>query len=167
MDVGGSRVAIAVVTIGLLAGCGGSGSDNDEAGRADNASTTVSVSTTTSLVYRTEVGVPAPPDAVVVSMDDYKFMPSTLRVAQGTFKLSLSNVETPSPCAGSGCGASFYDHDLVILDPVRGVPIARSERLAPGATGVFVVEGLQPGSYRFICTLHAQASMNGTIEVGA
>jgi plastocyanin len=169
MDVAGIRVAVAVVTIAVLTGCGGSDSGDRENSAARNSSAT-STTTTTPLIFSTEIGVPAPQDAVVVSMDDNTFMPSTLRVPSGTFKVALSNLETVPPCHGTGCGPSWsnhFRHDLAIIDPVRGVPIAQSERVAPGASAVFAIDGLAPGSYRFICTLHAQLSMNGQLEVAA
>jgi plastocyanin len=162
MGIRGSCVALAAVAISVVAGCGGSESDEDAA-PAPTTSTTAKVAAAAPLVYRTELGVPAPQDAVVVSMKGFTYHPATLQATGPTVTFALSNEETL--CSGPNCEEEAYDHDLRVLDPATGMAIARSELLAPGESGLFIVEGMQAGTYRFICSLHSNGGMNGTLEV--
>ena len=157
----GIRMAIVVVATTVLASCG----EKSEPSAAPRRSTTTTVAvTTTTLAYRTEKGAATPPDAVAVSMRDYKFDPSTVRSGSTTLRLALTNDETP--CAESSCDADLV-HDFVILNSATGLPLARSDKLSPGESGVFVVEGIPAGTYRFFCSIHVMASMEGTLEVAA
>ncbi len=63
-----------------------------------------------------------------------------------------------------------YDHVFDIRSIERN-SIAKSARIVPGAAGLFHIEGLQPGTYQFICSINghyggnAGGQMSGTIEV--
>lgn len=152
-------IAVAIVLVATFGGCeGGSG----DASSTSAPSTSMSAVTTTTLSYRTDVGAPPPSNALIVSMKDLKFLPSTLRTSTN-LRIWLSNDE--SPCVASTCRVADSVHDLVILDGATGLPLARSDRLDPGESGLFVVDRMPKGSYRFFCALHVPASMEGTLEV--
>ena len=162
VDFRRATVSLAIA-LTLVSACGGSDAGNGNNASAQSTSTTKPRATTTTLAVRTELGAAEPPDALVVEMGDYFFAPTELRISDSTLKVALRNISTPCP----NCPPKFSVHDFYILDPATGLPMARSERLDPGKAGVFVVEGLKPGSYRFICSLHGTLEMNGTLEVTA
>lgn len=154
----------ALVAMGALNGCRGDRASDE--GRTPSAARTSSTTTTTTTVkvdFRTDRGALAPADAIRVSMKDYKFLPATLRASSTGFRVALTNDEIV--CSAPTCRAADSAHDLVILNGATGLPLARSERLLPGESALFVVDRLAEGTYRFFCTLHVRASMEGTLEV--
>ena len=161
LKVGGALCLTIAVT--LTSGCGDSSAE-----REDSAPSTTKTppppTTTTTLATRTEIWAPEPPDAIVLNMDGFEFDQTALRISGGTLKVAMRNLEEPCP-RPIDCPPANFAHFFVILDPKRGVPLVRSEQIFPGQTGVFVVEGLKPGSYRFICSRHAKNGMMGTLEV--
>lgn len=127
--------------------------------------TTTTLATPTTLVHDTDESISAaPPGVQTITMTNYKFSPSTVRVQAGDVSLYLVNA---APAPGPEVQPDgFYDH-FVDIKSVERDSIAKSARIVPGAAGLFHVEGLQPGSYEFICTIHygPNGQMTGTIEV--
>ena len=162
----GRSLLIAVALASACAESNGDRQENASPTTKPQTSTTAMATTTTTLAARTEIGVPEPPDAVIVTMDGFEFTPSELRVSGGTLKVAMRNLEEPCPDEVQ-CPPIFYAHFFAILGPNDTQPMVRSAELFPGQSGVFVVEGLKPGNYRFICTRHAKNEMRGTLEVTA
>jgi|GEM_PF-6772149 len=154
--------AAALVTACLvLAACT---SRDDETPRAAPR-TTIPSATPTTLAHDTDESISAaPPGVQTITMTNYKFAPSTVRVQAGDVSLYLVNA---APAPGPEVQPDdFYDH-FIDIKSVERDSIAKSARIVPGAAGLFHVEGLQPGTYEFICTIHygPNGQMTGTIEV--
>jgi uncharacterized cupredoxin-like copper-binding protein len=81
--------------------------------------------------------------------------------------LWLDNREAPPPpgfCLEPDC----RHHDIQVTT-ATGLPMATSDRLAPGESAVFTIEALPAGEYQFHCTVgtHTAHGMRGTLEVTA
>ena len=82
---------------------------------------------------------------------EYSFDPATIAQDAHTINFALRN-------------QGQEEHDFELIGP-RGV-VAHIRAIQPGITkGISV--SLQPGSYRFVCTIgnHAQIGMTGTLTV--
>lgn len=87
------------------------------------------------------------PPALELAATEFAFDPSSAKVAS-TGTVTLTN-------NGS------VDHDVVIEDQTSG-------SVAPGESGEFTLEGLDPGTYEYYCSIpgHREAGMQGEVEVG-
>lgn len=92
-----------------------------------------------------------PAGSTKVTMTDFKFDPSDLKVKSGKVNFFLVN----------NGGVS---HDLVVTSS-DGKTVARSELVQPGNTTVLTVDNLAAGDYKFICDQpgHADQGMKGTL----
>ncbi|MGH7903632.1 MAG: cupredoxin domain-containing protein [Candidatus Dormibacteraceae bacterium] len=98
-------------------------------------------------------GGSAPPAGTIkIEMVDFAFKPAKLTVKSGAVSFYLVN---------DGSNA----HDMTIAAPTGGGTLAASELVQPGATAVFKVSGLRPGTYTFYCSVpgHRDAGMQGTL----
>jgi plastocyanin len=132
----------AVLTAGLLAGCGGDG------GATPPASSTVARAGT----------VTTAPDGVqevtLQTQDDYVFTPDHFTVAPGKVRVTVVNA------------AKQLTHNFTFPSGKGPAPIAEEiPLLAPGEkkTIGFTVE--QPGDYQFVCSFHTQLGQVGTMTV--
>ncbi len=97
-------------------------------------------------------------------MEDYEFVPSELATKEGKVTIFLANTDDGVLSDGGRPDDEIHDFYIASED---GFPLAKSPRLDPGTTGAFTIEGMRPGKYPFVCTLHAATQMRGTIEVTA
>jgi uncharacterized cupredoxin-like copper-binding protein len=96
-------------------------------------------------------GSSQPAGSTKVTMTDFKFDPSDLKVKSGKVSFLLVN----------NGGVS---HDLVVTSS-DGKTVARSELVQPGNSTVLTVDNLAAGDYKFICDQpgHADQGMKGTL----
>ncbi|HEY4865932.1 MAG TPA: cupredoxin domain-containing protein [Candidatus Dormibacteraeota bacterium] len=96
-------------------------------------------------------GSSQPAGSTKVTMTDFKFDPSDLKVKSGKVSFFLVN----------NGGVS---HDLVVTSS-DGKSVARSELVQPGNSTVLTVDNLAAGDYKFICDQpgHADQGMKGTL----
>jgi uncharacterized cupredoxin-like copper-binding protein len=120
----GVLVAMSALLLGLAA-CGGSGGSGG--------------------------GSSQPAGSTKVTMTDFKFSPSDLKVKAGKVSLFLVN----------NGGVS---HDMVVTSS-DGKAVGRSELVQPGNSTVLTVDNLAAGDYMIICDQpgHADQGMKGTI----
>jgi uncharacterized cupredoxin-like copper-binding protein len=92
-----------------------------------------------------------PAGSTKVTMTDFKFDPSDLKVKAGKVSLFLVN----------NGGVS---HDMVVTSS-DGKTVGRSELVQPGNSTVLTVDNLAAGDYKVICDQpgHADQGMKGTI----
>jgi uncharacterized cupredoxin-like copper-binding protein len=158
-----TATVLAVVTM-TASGCGGS--TPEESAAEVRTTVTSEAATTTTLAFTTEMGVAsAPPGAGTVAMLDVEYEPTAVEVTVGAVVLFLDNQDPPPPpgfCLEPNC----RDHDMQVTTST-GLPLATSDRLAPGESAVFTIEALPAGTYPFHCTVgtHAAHGMRGTLEV--
>jgi plastocyanin len=140
---GGGLVLGAVLTAGVLAGCGGDGG-----GATPPESSTVAGAGT----------VTTAPDGVqevtLQTQDDYVFTPDHFTVAPGKVRVTVVNA------------AKQLTHNFTFPSGKGPAPIAEEiPLLAPGEqkTIEFTVE--QPGDYEFVCSFHTQLGQVGTMTV--
>jgi plastocyanin len=121
-----SRLSVAVLAVALLAGCGGGSSSAQPAG------------------------------SFKVTMTEFHFEPSTLKVPPGKVVFYLVN-------AGNNTS-----HDLVIRD-AKGARLAGSELISAGDTTVFTVDSIAAGEYTYFCDQpgHEGSGMKGTLTVSS
>jgi plastocyanin len=139
---GGGLVLGAVLTAGLLAGCGGDGGATPP-----SSSTVAGVGTVTTA-----------PDGVqevtLQTQDDYVFTPDHFTVAPGKVRVTVVNT------------AKQLTHNFTFPSGEGPAPIAEEiPLLAPGEkkTVEFTVE--QPGAYQFVCSFHTQLGQVGMMTV--
>jgi plastocyanin len=89
----------------------------------------------------------------------------TITTASGD-RLAFEPAETavggPGPVAIVFRNASTLPHNLVFIE---GATASTNTIVQPGTTDEVVVDLPEPGSYRFVCTIHE--GMAGTITVGS
>ncbi len=83
---------------------------------------------------------------------DYRFHPSTLVVHQGLVRIVLVNTEKP----GSG-----PPHDVVF----SGLPGADVPLAAAGEVHSVTFTAPAPGTYNFVCSIHARQNQTGKLIV--
>ena len=95
-----------------------------------------------------------PAGSIMVTMTDYKFDPSSIKVPEGTVVFYLVN------------SANSNSHDMNIRD-AAGNHIAGSDTVTPGDVSVFTVDNLKPGTYTIYCSQpgHEASGMTGTLTV--
>ena len=115
------RIAVGLVVVALLAACGGGGGSAQPAG------------------------------SIKVTMNEYKFDPSTISAPSGKIVFFLVNGGTVS-------------HDLVIRDS-SGNRLGTSELVSAGDSVVFTVNNLAAGTYTIFCDQqgHEASGMKGTL----
>jgi plastocyanin len=139
---GGGLVLGAVLTAGLLAGCGGDGGATPPA-----TSTVAGVGTVTT----SSDGVQ---EVTLQTQDDYVFTPDHFTVAPGKVRVTVVNA------------AKQLTHNFTFPSAKGPAPIPEDiPLLAPGErkTIEFTVE--QPGDYQFVCSFHTQLGQVGTMTV--
>lgn len=92
-----------------------------------------------------------------------KFEPGEVSAPAGTIVFFLQNDQGDGPPA---------IHNFLLGTSIEGPPLAASPTLATGEAVVFTVEGVEPGTYVYWCTLpspdgspHSAAGMVGTLTV--
>jgi plastocyanin len=95
--------------------------------------------------------VSQPAGSTKVTMNEYKFDPSSINVTAGKVVFFVVNAGTVS-------------HDLVIRDST-GTRVAGSELVSAGDSIVFTVDNLAAGSYAIFCDQqgHEASGMKGTL----
>jgi len=138
-------IAALITACVVMAAC----ADRDDETPDAAPPTTIPHATPTTLAHDTDESISAaPPGVQTITMTNYKFAPSTVQVHAGDVSLYLVNA---APAPGPDVQPDgFYDHFIDIKSAERD-SIAKSARIVPGAAGLFHVEGLQPGTYEFIC----------------
>lgn len=112
----------AMIALALLAGCGGGGG-----------------------------GTAQPAGSIKVSMNEFKFDPSTINAPSGKIVFYLVNAGTVS-------------HDMVIRDG-SGNRLGASELVSAGDSFVFTVTSLPAGTYTYFCDQagHEASGMKGKL----
>jgi plastocyanin len=139
---GGGLVLGALLTAGLLAGCGGEGD-----APAASSSTGAGVGTVTTAADGVQ-------EVTLQTQDDYVFTPDHFTVAPGKVRVTVVNA------------AEQLTHNFTFPDGEGPAPIDEDiPLLAPGdeKTIEFTVE--QPGAYQFVCSFHTQLGQVGTMTV--
>jgi plastocyanin len=135
--------AAALVTAGVLAGCGG-----DSPGGGDSSSSAPSDVGTVTVA---EDGVQ---EVTLQTQDDYVFTPNRFTVAPGKVRLTLVNA------------AEQMTHNLQFDDGKGPEPIgAGIDYLAPGQEMTIDFEVSVPGDHPFACTFHTRLGQVGTMTV--
>lgn len=109
----------------VLTGCGGGGSGGGSGGPSTAGAVTAS-------------GPASAQTATVVGQSTLKFAPETVRAKVGTLALTLRI-------------SGGVPHDLVFDDAGLGAPIP----VVPSGSSTSTYTFRAPGTYRFVCTLHA------------
>jgi uncharacterized cupredoxin-like copper-binding protein len=159
------RTVVGVMAVVALAACGDDGAKEPTASQS-TTSTSAAGPPTTLAHHTDDTASSAPPGALTVGMSAMAFHPSSLTVKAGRVVLFLTN-QDPPPAQGECGSAHCHDHSLSLLASSGGLPIATSAELAPGASAVFTIDSLPPGTYSFHCTVmgHAGMGMRGTLDV--
>ena len=142
---GGRQTAVlavgALVSIGLLAGCGG------DSGGAAATPTAEGVGTVTT-------GADGVQEITLQVQDDYVFTPDAFTVQPGTVRLTLINV-----------GKQMV-HNLRFMPDEAPAPIEEQIDILPaGEEETIEFEVIDPGAYPFECTFHVQLGQVGTMTV--
>ena len=97
-------------------------------------------------------GPSQPAGSIKVTMNEFKFDPSSIDAKAGKVTLYLVN---------SGSTA----HDLVVKDSSGGV-VAKSSMVQNGDSTTFDIPNLPAGSYTIVCDVpgHADSGMKGTLD---
>jgi plastocyanin len=142
------RIAM-VVTIGatLVAGCGGSSSNNTSKSTSKPAKTT----STTTATSATPATGGTTLDLGVVS-GQLKFNPTTLTAPAGKVTLVLTNND-PS-----------MQHSIAVDDPSGNGVGKEGEVVGSGKTSTTSFDA-KPGVYTFYCTIHEGAGMTGKLTI--
>jgi plastocyanin len=141
----GALVVGLVLSVGVLAGCGG-GSGGSGSSAAPSSSSAALGTVTTA------------PDGVqevtLQTQDDYVFSPGTFTVRPGTVRLTVTNV------------AKQLTHNFRFTP--GGGPVDVPEQiplLAPGQSQTITFTVQQPGDYGYECSFHTQLGQVGTMTV--
>ncbi|MDT4914879.1 MAG: hypothetical protein QOC66_4007 [Pseudonocardiales bacterium] len=132
------RASLAVVALALLASCSNRESPTNKRPQAGTA---------------TASSVDGVQEIVITSGVDLRFHPSTLVVHPGKVRIVLEN--TSKPGAGPPHNAIFAGL------PGADVPLAMAGRAAQSAT--FTAPA--PGTYTFVCSIHAAQGQTGKLIV--
>jgi uncharacterized cupredoxin-like copper-binding protein len=118
-------LAASVLAAALLAGCGGTGGSTGQ-----------------------------PAGSIMVTMTEYKFVPSAISVPAGKVVFYLVN-------AGNNTS-----HDMIIRDSA-GARLAGSDLISSGDTSVFTVDNISAGTYTYFCDQpgHEAAGMHGVLTI--
>jgi plastocyanin len=133
-----------VLSVGVLAGCGGGAGS---AGAAAPPSSSAALGTVTTA-----------PDGVqevtLQTQDDYVFTPGTFTVRPGTVRLTVTNV------------AKQLTHNFRFTPGAGPVDVPEQiTLLAPGQSQTITFTVQQPGDYHFECSFHTQLGQVGTMTV--
>lgn len=133
----------AVLTGGVLAGCGGGGST----GTAATSSVDASLGTVTTAADGVQM-------VTLQTQDDYRFTPDHFTVAPGKVRLTVRNV-------GREMNHNFR------FTPGRGPQAIAAEilMLPPGQSKTIEFTAQTPGSYGFECSFHVDLGQVGVMTV--
>jgi uncharacterized cupredoxin-like copper-binding protein len=159
----GSLVATLALTI-ILSACA---ADDPATGSTEPSSAASSAAASPGLAASFEEVEPvadAPAGSVEVLMTfGPKFEPEEATAKAGTVTFFLRNDKGDGPPAA---------HNFLLGTAVDAPPLASSPLMGSGEAGILTVEGLEPGTYAYWCTIpgpdgtpHASFGMVGTLTV--
>ena len=156
---------LALLLLLVLAGCTAGGSESTDTvapATAGSASPEVSAAPTLSTSFVEERRARAGAIEVLMTFGP-TFEPEEATAQAGTVVFFLRNDKGDGPPAL---------HNFLLGTSVDAPPLAASPTLASGFAGTFAVEGLEPGTYAYWCTVlgpdgrtHSQMGMTGTLTV--
>ena len=159
------RIAAALIALALAACTGTPAETHDPTDAHASQSPTSSESAAPTLQATAEEASEAPAGAIdVLMLDDpvFAFDPQELTAGAGDLVFFLHNDQDNARMV----------HNFFIGSDVDSPPLAKSPTLLHGASVVFTVHGIEPGTYTYWCTVpaldgrpHSQIGMTGTLTV--
>ena len=138
-------LALALLVVALLVGCGDSGAGSGDTAGASSGSVAPGTVTTA-------------PDGVqeitLTTGDDYRFSPSEFTVAPGEVRITVTN------------NATQYTHNFLFTEGAGPAPISEQiPVLAPGDSTTIDITVTTPGDYPFECSFHVALGQVGVMTV--
>jgi plastocyanin len=157
-----SRTTFVALVI-LMIGCVGQPAQT-ASNSPSSISTEPSVSAAPTLAFAVESADEAPAGAIEILLTfGPKFEPEEVTASAGTIVFFLQNDQGDGPPAV---------HNFLLGTSIEEPPLASSPILAPGEAILFTVDGVEPGTYLYWCTVpspdgqsHAYYGMVGTLTV--
>jgi plastocyanin len=155
---------VALALLALLAACASVPPQSSSGEPTGSIAGEASLSAAPTLAATAEEATEAPEGAIEILLTfGPKFEPEEVSAPAGTIVFFLQNDQGDGPPA---------IHNLLLGTSMDDPPLAASPTLATGEAVVFTVEGVEPGTYLYWCTLpspdgspHSAAGMVGTLTV--
>ena len=155
---------IALALAILMAACAAPSAQSSSGTPADSIAGEPSMSAAPTLAFTVEEADEAPAGAIELLLTfGPTFEPEEVSAAAGTIVFFLQNDQGDGPPAA---------HNFLLGTSVEEQPLAASPILSSGQAVVFTVEGFEPGSYTYWCTVpspdgspHSASGMVGTLTV--